>query len=538
MYDFLEDKKNRLLAAVCEERYEDAESVYSEIYDYALNYAELSENEKKLLNQVQAIIKKFKDLLKKNAGSRIQADYLSLKKIIADSTKKSAHNPGFVDFHSWQAKLGISPAQEKLLYKTAVNFQLTTGCSNFCTRCNEWALPLVRSHFTWPGVCTILENLAEHKNDGICLYAASDPLDWEDGTKNISDIIEYSEHLNLKYYVLTKVPKGKESVFRTLLKKNADISVSITSKNKNRIMKIEQGMHRRISRQHDLDELLIPAGLDEDFTTVKPSITDSYGTEITPDGAFIVIPAFTSALHPFGHEKMAINQDTDFFPVKKTGRMALLADYFKPLEIYDLNGTKTWLDRLVDVQTESIILDSAEDSLTPPGMRSLKEYLSIFEEEPRIRRKKMSISVMKHLKQKYLGTAGFKNLPRTRKKLYKEKIAGHIKLCSREQCRILKLSAISFFIESVLKYIKRHKTRVSIINHLLKQEISQYMQKFKEWKNIPVKTLIDNPETDSFTILRFCILSIISGSDTTNCLDFIADHPSIYDPVTDLFIPE
>jgi hypothetical protein len=537
MHDFLEDKKNKLLAAIYEGRYKDAGSVYSSVHDYARSHARLSENEKKFLNQIQAVIRRFKPLFRNSTAPEIRKIYSSLKKIISDSARQSARNPGFTDFLSWQAKLGLSPAQEKLLYKTAVNLQLTTGCSNFCTRCNEWALPLVRKHFTWPAVRKILENLAENKNDGICLYAASDPLDWEDGTANICDIAELSEQLGLRYHILTKVPRGKEHILKKLLAKGMDISVSITSKNKNRIMKIEKDMDCHITRQHDLDELLIPAGFDEDFTTIKPSITDDYGSEITPDGAFIIIPSFTSALHPFGHEKIKINRNTDFFPVKKTGRMALLADYFKPLEIYDLNETKTCLDRLLDVQVESIILDNADDSLTPPGMRSLKEYFSIFEEKPRLRRKKMSISVMKRLKGQYLGSTGFKTLPSATKKIYLKKIAGHVQLCSRNQCRALKLSAISFFLESVIQYVKTHKTRVSILRHLLKQETAQYMEKFSKWKGVPVKKLIDSPDTDAFTIFRFCVLSILAGCADGGCLDLPETHPCVYDPDTGLFMP-
>ena len=45
---------------------------------------------------------------------------------------------------------------------------------------------------------------------------------------------------------------------------------------------------------------MIPAGLDEDFATVKSSVTDNYGIEFTPEAAWMVIPTFTSALNPTG----------------------------------------------------------------------------------------------------------------------------------------------------------------------------------------------------------------------------------------------
>ena len=60
--------------------------------------------------------------------------------------------------------------------------------------------------------------MAEQLNDEISLYGASDPLDWEQGEKTISDVVEYLENLPIKYSILTKVPKGKEPVLKTLLK--------------------------------------------------------------------------------------------------------------------------------------------------------------------------------------------------------------------------------------------------------------------------------------------------------------------------------
>jgi len=68
MHDFLEDKKNKLLAAIYEGRYKDAGSVYSSVHDYARSHARLSENEKKFLNQIQAVIRRFKPLFRNSTA--------------------------------------------------------------------------------------------------------------------------------------------------------------------------------------------------------------------------------------------------------------------------------------------------------------------------------------------------------------------------------------------------------------------------------------------------------------------------------------
>ncbi|MEN8212374.1 MAG: hypothetical protein ABFR31_11705, partial [Thermodesulfobacteriota bacterium] len=377
---FLENKKNELLLALYEKNYQKTEQIFHDILQHIKTITKLNENSEKLLNQIHSIVKKFSPDIPDYLCPKIKNDNKSLKNYILSSIKHSEKKIPYVDFQTWEQKLGLTKTQKNLIYKTAMTFQLTVGCSNFCRRCNEWALPGIRTHFSFNAIQKILQFMEIEQNDEISLYGASDPLDWTDKKtscnekdKIISDILEFFKNSSLQYSILTKVPKGKEPLLKNLLKSNANISVSITAKNKTRIRKIEHAIGKSISKQHDLEELLIPARLDEDFTSIKPSITDGYGTEITPDGAFIIIPTFTSALHPFGHKKIAITLETNFFPIKKTGRDALLIDYFKPLKGYNLKDETQYLDYLLDVQIESIILDNGSEKLTPPGMRSLKE---------------------------------------------------------------------------------------------------------------------------------------------------------------------
>jgi hypothetical protein len=355
---FLEQKKNNFLATLYAKDFTTAEQIYSDILKHARSLSKFSENNEKSFNQIQTIYKKFKSVISENCSPIIEDSNTHLKKIIVNTIKRTSKNAHHVDFKTWDDKLGLNRLQKALLYKTLMTFQITSGCSNFCRRCNEWAIPKVRSHFTYSAILKILKQMALQENHEISLYGASDPLDWTHQEKTIFDIIEFIKTLPMEYNMLTKVPRGKEDLLKVLVETDANLSVSITSKNKTRLSKLEQEIQKTISKQHDLDELLIPAGLDEDFATVKPSITDGYGTEITPDGAFIIIPAFTSALHPFGHKKIQISSKTNFFPAKKTGRTALLADYFKPLEGFDMEQKHCHLPYLLDVQIESIILDS------------------------------------------------------------------------------------------------------------------------------------------------------------------------------------
>jgi len=534
---FLEQKKNELLVAVYNNHYQAAEQIYYDILRYTEASLKLSENSEKLLNQIQIIIKNFYPDLEKHPSRKIQEYNIRIRKHILFSIKQSSSNINHIDFQTWEKKLCLNTPQRDLVYKTAMTFQLTSGCSNFCRRCNEWALPKVRSHFSYKAILKILNHLAEQQNDEISLYSASDPLDWAEDEKTIIDILEYLEKIPLEYSILTKVPKGKEPLLKKLLKMNSNLSVSITSKNKARIKKIEQELESPISKQHDLDELLIRARLDEDFISIKPSITDGYGTEITPDGAFIIIPTFTSALHPFGHKKIQITPETSFFPKKKIGRKALLVDYFKPLEGYGLKKNQYHLDCLLDVQTESIILDNGMDELTPPGMRSLKEYLYIFEEKPRLQRKKMTLSVLKHIKKQFISNKTFKNLSSETKAIYLQKIYSHLNLCKKEKCQSAKLYAMAFFLESIHLYQQENPIKTKIMLFLLKDEIKHILDIYKELvAHNPLENLLTDPDIDSFNIFRCCVFCLLNNSNNNTILDFIKTWQSAYDPVADIFV--
>jgi len=550
---FLEQKKNRLLCSLYEQDHKTAKQISSDIISHVKTIGPETENSEKLLNQIHSIIKKFTPDKPQYKPFQAQLnEYSRLLKIhLLSSLKKSSQNISYIDFKTWELKLGLTSEQKNLIYKTAMTFQLTVGCSNFCRRCNEWALPKIRSHFTFDAIKKILSFMAGQKNSDISLFGASDPLDWQeqstskektekkDMKRNIYDIIAYLNKIRLTYNILTKVPKGRASLLKKLIKANTNLSVSITSKNKDRIYSIEKTIKGNISKQHDLDELLIPAGLDEDFLSVKPSITDGYGSEITPDGAFIIIPTFTSALHPFGHKKIPVTCETQFFPIKKTGRDALLVDYFKPLKGYNLHSQTCCLDFLLDIQIESIILDNGREELTPPGMRSFKEFLSIFDEKPRLQRKKMTKTVLRHLKKQFLAKINFKDLDDQTRTEYQKKIQSHLDLCNKRKCIEIRILAVSFVLEAVSRYAANNRVKVKIMQFLLRDEIkTAELNHFNKKEERLPEAFLKDSDIDSFEIFRIYLFTLLDNPGSLTINRFVKRYPSQYDASADIFIPD
>lgn len=533
---FLENTKNQFLVHLYQGDQKGICDVLCSLADRIEGVEFLTENDEKSVRQVLTAVKQFSAMIASlDADNSIFSRAKSLKNTISALVRSNTQTAGYIHFSKWKNQLCFITNQLDLIFKTTMTLQLTKGCSHFCRRCNEWAIPGIRAHFSFSAVSHLLTAMNEQGNPEISLYGASDPLDWEDKPSTLQDIVDHITPMPMDYGLLTKVPKGKAGLLEQLLKKEANLSVSVTGKNKTRIKRIEAHIDFPLAKQHDSDDLLIAAGLDEDFTTVKPSITDGYGTEITPDGAFIIIPTFTSALHPFGHKKIAVTPSTLFFPEKKTGRHALLKDYFKPLKGYDLNQDTVFLEGLLDCQVESIILDNGTDELTPPGMRSIKEYLSIFDDTARIRRKKMTLSVLKHLKGSTLKNRTFKTLSPDKKENYRKKIKCHLDLCRRDMCAEYKCHALSFFLDAVSRYLKKNQLKKTILTHLLKNEIEQYPSLESNMENTSLKARFANSKIDSFSEFRFWMIRLFFRPAKANVQDFINAYHTVYDPVTDMF---
>jgi hypothetical protein len=534
---FFEKKKNGFLAAVYERNGSRAETIFELILENAKKKADgFGETDEKYLRQIQVAFKQFKPFLLAHCSNKILDKYLELQSLIRKNVREQSAHPGVVAYDNWKTSLHLLPWQEDLLFANAITFQMTSGCSNYCRRCNEWALPKIRSHFSLDATNRIIKKLITSGNTNLALYGASDPLDWENSAKDIRDVLS-GLAAPPEFSLLTKIPRGKEDLLKALVEMNINFSVSLTDRNRTRIEAFEARINQSIPKQHASKDLLIPAGLDEDFISVKPSITDGYGTEITPEGACIIIPTFTSGLHPFGHKKLPITKETAFFPVKKIGRQALLVDYFKPLEVVGKKNKPLFLSALLDVQVESILLDNGSDALTPPGMRSLREYFSIFEDTPRRQRKKMIPSVMRHLKKEFVPQ-GYGTLAADQKKLYRKKLAAHLEFCNKKVVAESKRCALSFFLAAVAGFVEQHPIKTGIIAFLLGEESAMLQKKYDS--PAAQKTLVSqfsHSQDNPWELFRFYATALLIGRQEKPISNFIAACPSKYDPLADRFIP-
>jgi len=535
---FFEGKKNAFLEAIYENNGIEAESIYGQILIAAQqSTGHLTETQEKYLRQIQVAFKRFNSFLLVHASPKIADLYRKLQSIIQKNVREQSRHPKGVAYNTWRDRMDLAPWQLELLFTHAVTFQMTSGCSNYCRRCNEWALPKIRSHFTKDAVNTILEKLIHCDNRDLALYGASDPLDWEDFPHDLESILSGLDDPP-QFSILTKIPRGKEGLLKGLLEKKVPLSVSLTDRNRSRIEALEAKINRPITKQHASKDLLIPAGLDEDFISVKPSITDAYGTEITPEGACIIIPTFTSGLHPFGHKKLLITRQTAFFPVKKIGRQALLVDYFKPLEVVGKDKHPFHLPTLLDVQVESVLLDDGSDELTPPGMRSLKEYFSIFDDIPRLQRKRLTRSVMMRLKKQFLTQGGYQALTVKKKTDYRKKIAAHLEFCKKNVVATSRRCALSFFLKAVTRFIEEQPVKSRIIAFFLKDETLVLRKKYKVFADRQKAISLLGSEADAWEIFRFFATSLLAGRHGKGVSKFIIACPSKYDPIADRFVPK
>ena len=527
----VEDLKNNILAALFAGNIRHLKALLDQANRTAKN-PELGETDEKYLRQALTALVRYKHLINNHSALKTQTH--QLKNLLVNKVRLA--DPGHMTYGQWENHLDIAGWQRPYIFREAITFQMTSGCSNFCRRCNEWALPKVRGHFSYDAVNTFIDTFLAHGNTDLALYGGSDPLDWSDNSRDITHVLNRLKTAS-RFSLLTKIPKGKDDLAMALIKARIPMSVSLTDRNRDRINSLEQQMGQTFAKQHATADLLIPAGLDEDFATVKPSITDSYGTEISPDGCFAVIPAFTSALHPFGHKKIRITRKTKFIPQKKIGRPALLVDYFKPLQVVTEKGA-TVLHTLMDVQVENILFDNGTDELTPPGMRSLREYFDVFSDKARLKRKSMTPSVVKRIKTKYLKGRRFKDLCPDKKQGMKNEIIDHIRFTRKEIVEQAKICSISFFLAAIHAYIQKQPVKCQIIRYMTLQEYSRVKTRFQILE--PVAPIIQRLETlgiDPWLLFRYYALSLVHKGPVKEVTQFIKYVPAVFHPKKDRFIP-
>nr|WP_320014469.1 hypothetical protein [uncultured Desulfobacter sp.] len=527
----VEDLKNRILEALFSKNTNQLKILIDYATDTAKN-PEIGETDEKYLRQALTALIRHKHLLNKKTGLKQQTKHF--KNLLADKVRQA--DPGHMAYDAWEKGLGLAPWQRPYIFSEAITFQMTSGCSNFCRRCNEWALPKVRGHFSFDAVNTFIDKFLAHGNKDLALYGGSDPLDWCDFPHDITHVLN---HLGktCQFSLLTKIPRGKGNLAKALIKASIPMSVSLTDRNRDRIQCLEKQMGQTFTKQHATSDLLIPAGLDEDFSTVKPSITDSYGTEISLDGCFAIIPAFTSALHPFGHKKIKLTKKAPFIPRKKIGRPALLVDYFKPLEVATEKGFSI-LPGLLDVQVENILCDNGRYELTPPGMRSIREYFDVFSDRARLKRKSLIPSVVKRIKNRYLHATRLHDLCAKKQTAMKNEILNHVLFTRKSIVEQARACSISFFIAAIHAYIQDRPTKCKIIRHLTLQEYMQLRERFRHLDPTPsIAERLKNPDTDAWLLFRYYALTLVHNGPTKQVEAFIQANPAAFHPEKDRFIP-
>ena len=534
------DKTRSLfLAAVCSANYPEAERHYRLILEELQSERTLSESDQKAINQIQHLFRTFRNPLIENCGKDILAAYKKNRRILSEIVRREIKTPEQMTFNSWFETMDLSTAQYRIMLRTVTTLQLTTGCSSNCRRCNEWALAGARKHFSFQAATQLITNLFEAGNSDFALYGASDPLNWKSGKRTIVDLVEFMDTKGCRprYGLLTKIPPGTEKIAAVLLASGADMAVSITEKNRKRVAAIEKMVGRQFENQHDEDDLLIPAGLDEDFATIKSSITDNYGTEITPEGAFQIIPTFTSALNLTGQHRTAINRGTIFFLKRKTGRAALPVEYFKPLEALNLNGETIVLDCLLDPQVENILLDGASDNAVCPGMMSLPEFFKSLEERAVLQRKKLIPAVEKRLRQQYPASLENRNSGvKPQDDIFESKLSHYLSSCRLDRMGSHKRYAVSFFLQSMGDYLERHPGERKIILFLRREEVTARATAGHFHNNCEIVSLLERSGNNTFDCFKILLFRMLENSKDNALNQFIKKHPARYDSETGRFV--
>jgi hypothetical protein len=526
--------KNEIFASIYSQRSERFKHAYLTFAEIITQKKSLSEEEQKAANQIQSAIAKLSKMSEFHLFDDFQLVKKQIKIKISEVVKRQIKSPEYVEYDTWLRGLGISDKWYHILLKTTAMIQLSVGCSNACRRCNEWALPGPRKHFSFQAAKKLVKDMSHVGGSMFSLYGASDPLDWKHNKSDISDLLSYMKVYGCDsgFGLLTKIPRGTEKIAEKLLVQDADVAVSITSKNKLKVSTIEKKVGKTFAAQHDVEELEIPSGMDEDFTSIKSSITDYYGTEITPEGAALVIPAFTSALHPTGQRRIPVTSGTSYFLKKRIGRDALSVEYFKPLNVLDSDGKKYTLKRLLDVQVENILLDGGDELITPPGMINIKEYFRTFEKEAVNQRKNLMPSAIKGLRKKVFPK-GYESIGDKQDyiKLFKKQARCFFDSCSMERIIPYKIAAFSFFLSSISDYLETHPAEKEIILFLRRKDQLLYKESIKN-----IDSELRQSVSGLFHIFQSLQFRLFGNHHDEMIREFIDNNPSRYDPETDRFV--
>jgi len=517
-----ETNRKRLMAELLEHRQADALITLSKIVSDSESQDELTESEQKSLRQTIFMLKRLDSVIPELSVDIVKHQAGKIKTILGVYIRKKISYSRFDDLKKMS---GLSDSNFDLALKNMTSLQITSGCSNACRRCNEWALPGIRKHIRKKDILSLTETAIKLGNIDFTFYCASDPLDYKDGLDTISDILDtiHSKGHKPVFGLLTKLPSGSLSILEQLILNKRDIAISITNKNRTYTEPLIKKHPNSLSVQHDSEDLLIPAGLDEDFSTVKSSITDNYGFEITPEETFQVIPTYTSALNPTGQYRIPTSVNTRFIIKRKTGRHALAIDYFKPLTVINEHNLEITLNELTKPQIENILLCRDDENISPPGMMTLHEFFKSFEDDAVNRRKKIFPSVIQTLRQdKTLSSQDFRN-----------KLIEYHDICNHHTIIKYKTAAFSFFLKSIQIYLKKYKSERTIVRHL-RRDIPSIPDMLEKDRSLVAH--IKDKSINSYLLLQHLLDKLLVNPENKLISEFIHMNPSLYHSISDRFM--
>ncbi len=542
MTNLFENESVAFIAAMIHGDIGRAQTLLANVYARLQALSRLSEADQKTLNQMLAAAKKISNSSRKTAGQSLRQTRARVKAALAQVVRVEVRNVEYVEYADWRKRLGLDDDQYRVMLPNVATCQLSVGCSNFCRRCNEWALAGVRRHFSFETAQRIVRDLHTVGNDRYALYCASDPLDYRCGDRTIADLLRYMQQAGYttRFGLLTKVPRGSENLAKQFLEADADIAVSLTGKNKRRVARIEASVGKKFKAHHDTPELLIPAGLDEDFSTIKSSITDNYGIEITPEAAWMVIPTFTSALHPTGQCRIFINAATDWFIKKRVGRDALPVAYFKPLSVFGKGGSEFVLDYLLDPQIENILLDTGDQDLTPPGMMNLAEYFKTFDSAVTRHRKKLAPVAIENLRRQIFKDTHQSDRERQAlESVFARRQQAYLDFCDPDKVAGFKRKAFGFLLAAVAGYLDTHADAREIIRYLLRADAAALDERYgaaNRFGSATIDTLLIDSGMNVFDSFKCLLHRLLVNPSDGDLADFLGTTPAGYDPEFDRFV--
>lgn len=542
MTNIYENERVAFIAAMVCGDMDAAQTLLTGVHARLKALSPLSEADQKAINQMLAAAKKISHASRETAGQTLRQTRARVKTAMAQVVRAEVRSVEYMEYADWRKSLGLDDTRYRVMLENVATCQLSVGCSNFCRRCNEWALAGVRRLFSFDAAQRIVTDLHAVGNDRYALYCASDPLDYRCGDGTIADLLRYMQKQGYanRFGLLTKVPRGSENLAKQFLEEDVDIAVSLTEKNKSRVARLEKRVGKKFKAHHDTAELMIPAGLDEDFSTVKSSITDNYGIELTPEAAWMVIPTFTSALQPTGQYRFPVTTASEWFIKKRVGREALPVEYFKPLLVCGKDGRAFVLDHLLAPQVENILLDNGDEVLTPPGMMNLAEYFKTFDPEIVRHRKRLAPVAIENLRRQVFQAAD--RMGRDRQALeaaFASKKQDYLDFCDPEKVAGFKRKAFGYFLAAVVDYLETHPTEREIVRYLRREDAAAWNEN-TGGENRPGMTLMDTLLSGSgmntFDCFSYCLYRLLVNPADGALAAFISVTPARYDPESGRFV--